>query len=268
MQAITTMDVMIPTTLVSESESPPAKPVCPRCAGAGYYTLDVSYDHPEFGKLQPCNCEHYQQQITPRRDSLRKHLANVLGQQHAGCTFDSFDAGWTGDSKASSFLTSVKNFCQDYAKACTGWLMLHGEKGGWCGSGKSHLAAAIANEFSARGGAVAYATVPDIFGFIMGDWSKSEERIDALGVVGLLVLDDAGKEAVKGGGIDQFRDKFFRILGKRDRTNGPTIITSNYTLDELAAMPHYDPAIISRIAGQTDGRRILMRMKDYRRRGG
>ncbi len=271
MQKIKPQDYKLPGRAARPATEPPVAaaattPQCPRCADLGWYVLDVEFGHPQFGKLQPCDCEAYRQQAAAKLTKLTSSLASELGIQHTKCTFETFDAGWSGESRQTAFLTGVKNCCADYAVNPTGWLMLHGKKGDYCGNGKSHLAAAIANSVAARGVSVAYATVPDLFAYVMRDWSKSEERIDQLGSVGLLVMDDAGKESVRGGGIDMFKDKFFRVLGKRDREQLPVVITSNYTLEELAQMDHYDPAVISRIAGQTEGRRIQMTTADYRRR--
>jgi DNA replication protein DnaC len=265
MKRISPNDMRIKKRTSAPKISIPPPPVnCERCRDSGYYTLDVDVFDPQFGKLQACDCAAYQAQIADRQASIHNNLTEELGDQYSHCTFDSFHVNWSGNARLSTFLDKVKTFCMAYAESLDGWLLLHGKAGGYCGGGKSHLAAAIANTAATRGITVAYATVPDLFAYIMRDWAKSDERIERLGSVGLLVMDDAGKEAVKGGGVAQFQDKFFRILGTRDRKNLPTIITSNYSIEELAKMEQYEPAVISRITGKTKGNRIFMQVPDYR----
>lgn len=218
---------------------------CAYCRGTGWYVLDVPINHPDFGKLQRCAC-----------NPVQATIPLALGRYQEK-TFDSYLPN-TGKQE------KIKTFCAAYAQSLNGWLILHGKGGSYTGTGKSHLAAAIANVASASGISVEYATVPDLLGHLLSNWEQTEERVTKLMRVGLLILDDAGQEVVRGGGIDQFGEKFFRVLNYRDMENLPVVITSNYTLDELAAKPQYIPAIISRIKGQTHGRRIFMDGSDYR----
>jgi len=218
--------------------------VCEVCRGTGWYTFNVPINHPQFGLLQRCKCNSVQAKETPMGRYQEK-------------TFDSY-------LPQNDKQKRIKSFCQAYAQSLNGWVMLHGKGGSYTGTGKSHLAAAIANVASASGTGVEYATVPDLLGHILSNWERTEERVTKLMRVGLLILDDAGQEVVRGGGVDQFGEKFFRVLNYRDMEGMPIIITSNYTLNELAAKPQYIPAIISRIKGQTHGRRIFMDGQDYR----
>lgn len=238
---------------------------CPYCEGAGYYVFDVDYNHPQFGVLQICECKR--KQMEQKQEMKAKEAAAILdkdlGIRYAS-EFGTFDPNW--EKSCQKLLAAAKRFCENYAGAPAGWLMLHGRGGGMCGSGKSHLAAAIARANADQG--VAYATVPDLFSYILSDWTLAEQRIAALSSIRLLILDDMGQEKVSGRGVEQFKEKFFRVLNNRDRANLPTVITSNYTLEELGAMDHYSEAIVSRIYGQTEGRRIFMNVPDYRRRKG
>jgi DNA replication protein DnaC len=268
MKKLTTKDM--PRLVVSPSHNgyiQQKKPTCQQCQDAGFFVKDVPVGHPDFGVLQICDCKQHERKQRQKlhADKAARELAENLGKQHGLCTFDTFTTDWS-TSQHNKLLVAIKDFCYSYAGDPKGWLFLHGKGGGYCGSGKSHLAAAIANQVIRNGMTVAYATVPDLFAYILSDWNKAEERIEQLSIVGLLVMDDAGQESIKGGGIDQFKEKFFRILNIRDRNNLPVVITSNYTIEELETMPHYSAAMISRIYGQTNGRRIFMNIGDYRRR--
>ncbi len=266
MKALTMRD--LPVWQPPDGELEPTKveqPRCPRCNGAGYYTLDVHYGHPKFGVLQMCECK--QHDIDAKRKAKEAEAAALLDRELGNryqATFEQFTTDWPNDERHRRLLAAAKTFCEQYAAQPAGWIMLHGRNGGMCGSGKSHLAAAIARANAGSG--AAYATVPDLFSYILSDWNRAEQRIEALSTVSLLVLDDMGQEAVSGRGIDQFKEKFFRVLNNRERRNMPTVITSNYTLDELGELDHYSEAIVSRMYGQTEGRRILLAVPDYRRR--
>jgi len=239
---------------------------CPCCRGAGYFLYEVEPGHKDFGILQICDCKR--REMEQKREMQAREAAMLLDRElglRYQADFASFDTAWVKEEKHRKLLAAVLGFCQTYASEPSGWLMLHGRGGGMCGSGKSHLAAAIARTNAEQG--AAYATVPDLFSYILSDWTLAEQRIEALSSVYLLVMDDMGQEAVSGRGVDQFREKFFRVLNNRDRRNLPTVITSNYTLEELGKMDHYSEAVISRLYGQTEGRRILLNVPDYRRKG-
>lgn len=265
MKAITPDDIALSKSNVLADPEP--TPACSHCGGAGYYVLDVPFGHKDFGVLQICDCKRREQEH--KRAMQAREAASLLekemGQRYHHADFESFNPDWPEREQHRKLLAAVVRFCQSYAAHPCGWLLLHGKGGGMCGSGKSHLAAAIARANTDQG--AAYATVPDLFNYILSDWGRAEQRIEALASIHLLVMDDMGQEAVSGRGVAQFREKFFRVLNSRDRRNLPTVITSNYTLEELGAMEHYSEAVISRICGQSEGQRILMHVPDYRRKG-
>jgi DNA replication protein DnaC len=133
---------------VSDSSPKPRPASCPRCQDSGYYTLPVAYGHPDFCKLQSCNCAAYQQQLAPRAARLGDELGSLADK-----TFDRFDLTrpivptvWQGAAMSEvaqrNFLRAAHKRCQAWSAAPRGWLFLHGA----FGAGKSHLAAAIAND--------------------------------------------------------------------------------------------------------------------------
>lgn len=104
------------------------------------------------------------------------------------------------------------------------------------GTGKTHLASAIANELRARGWDVDTWVVPEFLAQIKAtysDSSKSEwDLVRRASQCDLLVLDDLGKEYVKD--LVWFQEKMFLIVNARAR-RGPMVITTNLGPRELAA---------------------------------
>ena len=138
-----------------------------------------------------------------------------------------------------------------YAEAPTGWLFLCGP----CGAGKSHLAAAIANELAGAGWGVTYASVPELLRFVRGGigGGEADARLEALMHIDLLMLDDIGAEYLTAWAQEQL----FILLNARYLADRATILTSN---DRLEALP---TRLQSRIAELS--RIIWLPVSDYRR---
>jgi len=129
-------------------------------------------------------------------------LAHALGRL-ASARFDTFDRNrpfvelrWSGETFAVDVqrqaLAQALLDAQLYAEQPRGWLYVCGP----CGAGKSHLAAAIANELAGAGWGVTYASVPDLLRFVRGGFGggEADARLEALMHIDLLMLDDIGAE--------------------------------------------------------------------------
>ena len=114
--------------------------------------------------------------------------------------------------------------------------------------GKSHLAAAIAIAWADMGlGRAAYASAPALLRYIRSGYKddSADERLIALQVVDLLVLDDLGTEYHKPGeNYGNTESILFELIADRYSYDRPTIITSNVVLDDV------EPRIASRIRGR------------------
>jgi len=117
------------------------------------------------------------------------------------------------------------------------------------GSGKTRMAAGIANELVDLGIQVKFATSLDILQEIKNTWSEDtvteSKLLDALSTVKVLVIDDFGTEAVKEN--DWRSEKFYKIINERYLNRYPTILTSNYSLEAI----HYDTRITNRLRERT-----------------
>ncbi|BFK12534.1 hypothetical protein F140042L4_26920 [Coprococcus phoceensis] len=112
------------------------------------------------------------------------------------------------------------------------------------GSGKTRMAAGIANELMARGKQVKFAVSSAILKEIKDTWHEgsdyTESRlIDQLCLTEVLIVDDFGAEKIS----DWVNEKFYQILNERYVRRKVTIFTSNEKLCESK----YDERIISRL---------------------
>lgn len=145
---------------------------------------------------------------------------------HRNQRFDTFDAQ-RSDITASerAKLREVLLACEEFAENLQGWLVLVGDNG----SGKTHLAAAIANEFVERTRTdVMFVVVPDLLDHLRAAFSPQagtsyDRRFDEIKRAPLLVLDDLGTESA----TPWAREKLFQLLNFRFDALLPTVITTS-----------------------------------------
>jgi DNA replication protein DnaC len=135
-------------------------------------------------------------------------------------------------------LESAFKATQKYAEKPKGWLVL---QGGFA-SGKTHLAAAIANYRSAEGVPPLFIMVPDLMDHLRATFSPDstvsyDRRFDEIKTTPLLVLDDLGTESM----TPWVREKLYQLFNYRYNADLPTVITTTDKLSEI------DPRIRSRI---------------------
>lgn len=168
-------------------------------------------------------------------------------------TFENFDPNVPGVKRAYEV-------CLAYAENPDGWLLLTGS----FGSGKTHLAAAVAN-FVAAGHVMfpMFSVVPDLLDYLRAAFapdqgSTYDNRFNEIRNASLLVLDDLGTENA----TPWATEKLFQIINYRYNQRRPTIITTNRDLDRM------DPRIASRIKDSAICAHIYIDARDYRERRG
>lgn len=113
------------------------------------------------------------------------------------------------------------------------------------GSGKTRMAASIANELIRKKGIqVKFATSLQILQEIKESWNNSSEYSENtllrhLAMAAVLIIDDFGTEQAR----DWIGEKFYQIINGRYIDKKITIFTSNLSLDSL----NYDDRITNRI---------------------
>lgn len=229
-----------------------AQDTCPICSGTGLVTFDVPVGHPDFGKAFPCRCQ--QTAIESRRVSRLRSMSNL--DAVAEMTFQAFvvePAAYNQEQYAR--LRTAYEQAWRYANNPTGWLIFQGNYG----SGKTHLAVAIANHQLTLGKSVVFMTIPDLLDHLRAAFGPEtdlpyDELFNRLRNAPLLVLDDLGTESP----TPWAKEKLFQLINHRYVQKLPTVITTNVDLAEL------DPRIRSRIQDGQLNEHIDMRLPDYR----
>ncbi len=236
-----------PTLGASELEPPApfAGPdVCPICKGSGYLRHDVPVSDSRFGQLFMCSCKATE--VEARETAELTRLSNI--GYFRDLTFQNFNTRVPGVKEAYE---AAKEFAQD----SSGWLLLTGNYG----CGKTHLAAAIANEAMAKRTRLYFAIVPDLLDALRATFDpnseeKYDDRFEMIRNVPLLILDDLGTENTK----PWAREKLYQIINHRYNACLATVITTNMDLD------HVDGRIRSRISDRQLCRTVLIKSNDYR----
>ncbi|MCE7947089.1 MAG: AAA family ATPase [Chloroflexi bacterium CFX4] len=255
-------------TLTTEKE------VCPICKGTGLVREDVPVGHPNFGKLFPCVCQ--QATYRAREVSRLRTLGNLEAYTHK--TFASFEVDYSllepeegylrgifrdlSEARRSSLNEAQRRAAKaaaeialHYAEMPEGWLLFEGSYG----TGKTHLAAAIANHAIERGAPVLFITTPDLLDHLRGAFGPSsetayDELFERIRKASLLVVDDLGAESPTAWAIE----KLYQLFNDRHRYRLPTVITTNRDPAQI------EPRIRSRLLDQDLTRSVRLILPDRR----
>jgi len=120
----------------------------------------------------------------------------------------------------------------NYAERPKGWLVLMGAYG----TGKTHLAAAIANYRAGLGDPPLFVMVPDLLDHLRATFSPNsnttfDRRFDEIRTAPLLVLDDLGTQSM----TPWVREKLYQLFNYRYNSELPTVITTADSMNEMDA---------------------------------
>jgi DNA replication protein DnaC len=208
--------------------------VCTICHGAGYLRYDVPVDDPRFGELVPCECT--------RRDLEKRRLERLIERSNLGAlrrlTFEAFILKFRDGTPPARTPDAAWKTARAYAEDPQGWLVLHGA----FGTGKTHLAAAIANYRLSKAEPVVFIVVPDLLDHLRSTFSPNsevtyDELFETVRNTPLLILDDLGTQT----STPWAQEKLYQILNHRYNKGLPTVITTNLSPDDI------EPRLRSRI---------------------
>lgn len=171
--------------------------------------------------------------IAPDYRSSVAHEGNQLLSNlnlYRDMTFDTFMLDRSLLPRERENLQRASEIARAYAEQPQGWLVWMGA----FGSGKTHLAAAIANHLEMAGYKVTFVTVPDLLDYLRYTFDPAantsfDQRFQAVRKADVLVLDDLGTENA----TSWAKEKLFQILDYRYVAQLPTVITTGKQLEEL-----------------------------------
>jgi DNA replication protein DnaC len=166
-------------------------------------------------------------------------LSNLNGLSlYHHMTFDSFDLRRDLPKEQRDNLRKAVELATGYARQPEGWLVFMGPYG----CGKTHLAAAIANEARRQGAEALFVTLPDLLDHLRSTFAPNsyisyDKRFNEVKTAELLALDDLGTESA----TPWAKEKLYQLINYRYTAGLPTIITTSHELDEL------DPRLVTRM---------------------
>ncbi|MDY6912746.1 MAG: ATP-binding protein, partial [Chloroflexota bacterium] len=199
---------------------------CPICKGYGWVVLDVSVDHPDFGRSFPCKCT-LSELSSVRLEKLERY--SNLGAL-TRLTFENLQP--KGLDEAPLRQTQFQSCHEEaisFAENPQGWLVLTGPSG----CGKTHTAAAITNRCLKQGIAAFWTIVPDLLDHLRTTFSPNSEvtyddLFERVKNTPLLILDDLGTHS----STPWAEEKLFQVLNHRFNAQLATVVTT-ISLDEL-----------------------------------
>jgi len=168
-----------------------------------------------------------------KRQQLKQYSRMAkIPKRFSSVSFDNYEIadGRTMQRLAYAMAKKYADNWSDRLRA-GGGLTLYGK----CGTGKTHLVCAIANQILEGGGAmVAYRAVYDVVKSVKSTWGRDSQMTESEAInvfvrPDLLIIDEVGVQF----GSEAERLILFEILNRRYENVKPTIIVSNLDEDEL-----------------------------------
>ena len=220
-----------------------ASDVCPKCHGTGWIYW---FDDEDRESGYRCDCGLVERQIANRK----LEFANIP-EAFRNLDIRSFDLGVYRKDESRKVIrntgAAIKYYLDnlDEMKGNGMGLYLYS---GTKGSGKTRMAASIANEMvSTYRMQVKFAGSMQIINEIKATWDDKDrsesDLLRALSTVQVLVIDDFGTEIPK----DWIGERFYSIINGRYQDKLITMYTSNLSLQDL----RYDDRITNRIKERT-----------------
>lgn len=176
-----------------------------------------------------CKCEKEKYEKDKADYERRERIAQIERYRSAGFPdkelrkyrFSADDGGNEGATKVAK--NYVKHF-KEFKKAGKG-LMLYGD----VGTGKTFLAACIANELIDECVPCIVTNFSRIVNKLSGTWEGKQEYIDSLNRFSLLVIDDFAMER----NTEYVNEIVYNVIDSRYRSGLPLIVTTNLSMEQF-----------------------------------
>lgn len=195
------------------------EPKCELCLDRGWLRCDVPLDHPSFGQMVPCSCQHTGAMAEQHRRNLEQYsnLGPMLGYRLDAVDPERYILNPANRRAFADALAAAK----EYADNPVGWLTLVGPSS----SGKTYLAAGIANRRIELGHPALFVTANNLVDFLRSGLRETgpelmdfqRQATDAE----LLVLDDLPTHHSS----NWAQERLMMILSDRHVYGRPTVIT-------------------------------------------
>ncbi|MEE8337947.1 MAG: ATP-binding protein [Dehalococcoidia bacterium] len=191
---------------------------------------------PDFGRAVPCECVRGEDERTRRERLVRYSRLGALER----FTFETLlKQGRSSGREAQARYSHAVEVAERFAAQPQGWLVLTGVPG----CGKTHLAAAIANQAIDRGEPALFLGVADLLDHLRASYDDEaelpyEELLEQLRTAPLVVLDDLDSYSE----TPWAREKFFQLVSHRFHAALPTVFTCERPPTEI------DPRLGARLA--------------------
>jgi DNA replication protein DnaC len=197
----------------------------------------------------------------PLEDTSHPELSSL--DLMSGKTFGSFDdraREGLSPEEARSLQKALKA-AHTFAEKPKGWLVFEGTYG----SGKTHLAAAIANYRAGLGDPPLFVMVPDLLDHLRAAFSPHagtsyDRRFDEVRTAPLLVLDDLGSQSA----TPWAKEKLHQLLNYRYNAELPTVFT---VAKESIEQHQVDERIITRMLDERVCEYVIINAPAYQGKG-
>lgn len=184
-------------------------------------------DHSDFGRAFPCDCVE-EEQAEERQARLQRY--SNLGPLVRLTFANLIPRGRSSNPGDQQSFGHAVVAARDFARRPEGWLVFSGPSG----AGKTHIAAAIANQSIELGRPALFVVLPDLLDHLRSTYGKDsdisyDQLFEQVRNAPILILDDLGTQNMTG----WTQEKLFQLINHRFNTQLPTIFTTNLTPAEL-----------------------------------
>lgn len=204
---------------------------CDKCGqNYDYYKFAPSKEYPDGYEFKHgCDCKMREAAEQAVKEKKQRYINRIFNQSNVNASIKNATVNnyQPQNQQQENAKKTAIEFVQTFSTEQPKSLILQGSYG----TGKSHLAYAIAKAVKRQGYSVVFMHIPMLMERIKATYNKNtkettDELVDLLSNVDLLVLDDVGVE-----NTDHTLNKLFSIVDNRVGTNN--IYTTNFSDKEL-----------------------------------